>query len=241
MKRILTAISSAIIICLIPFSMVAGQEKKEEQKIRIVVDDGSGTKVVIDTLITGGIKTDSLILKDGNVIYLNNLSGETVNCDKNGPENMTVTVSSDGKGTKKVVKEVTVISSDSVKNPESAENNIMYVYSDSKAHKGKSEEKYRVITSASGEEGKGEKHIYIRKGKEPDKEMEKTFNVYVSNDDKDTTVEMTKYVIAKDGLVVTVEGKDEAKAKDLVNEIRSKMGIKNEGTDKVETVKVKTK
>ncbi len=191
MRRILSTITVVILICLIPFSIVAGQGegKKNEQKIKIVVDDGSGTKIVIDTIIKAGTITDSIKLKDGKVIYIGDLSGDY----------------------------------------------------DSKAHKGKSEGKYRVISSMSDEGGKGEKYIYINEGKVPEKEIEKTFNVYVSNDDRDSTVEMTKYVIAKDGLVVTVEGKDEAKAKDLVDEIRNKMGIKNDGTDKNESVKVKTK
>jgi ABC-type Na+ efflux pump permease subunit len=189
MRRILSTITVAILIYLIPFSIVTGQEKKNEQKIKIVVDDGSGTKVVIDTIIIAETATDSIKLKDGKVIYIGNLSGDY----------------------------------------------------DSKAHKGKSEVKCRVISSMSDEGGKGEKYIYINEGKVPEKEIEKTFDVYVSNDDRDSTVEMTKYVIAKDGLVVTVEGKDETKAKDLVDEIRNKMGIKNDGTDKNESVKVKTK
>ena len=43
---------------------------------------------------------------------------------------------------------------------------------------------------------------------------------------------MTKYVIAKDGVVVTVESKDEAKAKDLIKEIENKLGISEEDNKK---------
>jgi hypothetical protein len=42
-------------------------------------------------------------------------------------------------------------------------------------------------------------------------------------------------------MVVTVEGNDEAKAKELVKEIQSKLGINNEETEKKETVKVESK
>jgi hypothetical protein len=54
-------------------------------------------------------------------------------------------------------------------------------------------------------------------------------------------MEKTKYVIAKDGMVVTVEGNDETKAKELVKEIEAKLGVKSEGTEKKESVKVESK
>ena len=48
MKRIFKIIYGAFIILMVPFSVVQGQDKKSEQKIKIIVDDGSGTKVVIE-------------------------------------------------------------------------------------------------------------------------------------------------------------------------------------------------
>src|ERR1035437_10934366 len=42
--------------------------------------------------------------------------------------------------------------------------------------------------------------------------------------DNDSTIEKTRYVIAKDGMVVTVEGNDETKTKELVKEIENKLG-----------------
>jgi hypothetical protein len=70
MKRMSGIIYAALIILIIPFSMVAGQDKKSEQKIKIIVDDGSGTKVIIDTVFKDSSGPDSIRLKDGNVIYL---------------------------------------------------------------------------------------------------------------------------------------------------------------------------
>ena len=51
----------------------------------------------------------------------------------------------------------------------------------------------------------------------------------------------SRFVIAKDGMVVTVEGNDEAKAKELVKEIENKLGVRNDGSEKKETVKVESK
>lgn len=169
MKRIFKIISSAYFILLIPFSIAVGQDTKSEQKIKIVVDDGSGTKVVIDTVLKDSPKPDSIKLKDGAVIYFKH------------PQDR-----ADLKGG----------------------------------------EKYRVITRLSKEEGDEGEIIYINKDKSSEKEIEKTFDVYVSSDDNESTVEKTRYVIAKDGMVVTVEGNDEAKAKELVKDIESKLGVK---------------
>jgi ABC-type Na+ efflux pump permease subunit len=65
MNRILLTTISAFILCLLPLSMVIGQGEKSEKKIKIVVIDDSGKKVVIDTLLKDNGNIDSLILKDG--------------------------------------------------------------------------------------------------------------------------------------------------------------------------------
>ena len=75
--------------------------------------------------------------------------------------------------------------------------------------------------------------VYLKHGK--------TFDVYVSENENESTTEKARYVIAKDGMVVTIEGNDEAKAKELVKEIENKLGVNNEGTEKKETVKVISK
>jgi hypothetical protein len=76
---------------------------------------------------------------------------------------------------------------------------IKKVNSDS--HEGRSREKYTVIARNSREHGE-------------------------RRDDRDSTVNKTKYVIAKDGMVVTVEGNDEARAKDLLKVIENELGVK---------------
>ena len=59
MKRILTIISVSLFVCLLPFSMAAAQEEKSEKKIKIIIDDGSGKEVVVDTLIKGDIDNET--------------------------------------------------------------------------------------------------------------------------------------------------------------------------------------
>jgi hypothetical protein len=38
----------------------------------------------------------------------------------------------------------------------------------------------------------------------------------------------TKYVVAKDGVIVTVESDDEEKAQEIIKLIQDKLGVKNE-------------
>jgi len=61
---------SVLFISLLPLSFAPGQEKKNEQKVKIIIADKSGTKVVIDTTYAGVDNVDSIILKSGNMIYI---------------------------------------------------------------------------------------------------------------------------------------------------------------------------
>ena len=69
MRRMKTIIS-ILFISFLPLSLALGQEKKNEQKVKIVIADKSGTKVVIDTTFTGTGTMDSVVLKGGNVVYI---------------------------------------------------------------------------------------------------------------------------------------------------------------------------
>ena len=168
MKRILKIAYACLFILLLPSVLLSAQDKKSEQKIKIIRDDGSGSKVVIDTLITGDMISDSLKLKDGTVIYLRH----------------------DGDGSYR-------------KHP--SENSRFFITSsdsNSDSHEGRTREKYTIIARNSREHGER------------------------WDTDRDSTVNKTKYVIAKDGMVVTVEGNDEARAKDLVKVIENELGVK---------------
>jgi hypothetical protein len=67
MKRTIISISAAFLISLVSFSSASGQEKKSEQKIKIVIADGSGEKVVIDTVMNDKMSTDTVTIHGGTV------------------------------------------------------------------------------------------------------------------------------------------------------------------------------
>jgi hypothetical protein len=215
-------ISVFLIICIIPFSTITGQDKKSEQKIKIVITDNSGTKVMIDTLIKDGSLNDSLRLINGEVILISHPEHTAVIKHGDGNEHMTVSVTTDGKESNKDFKTITIVSSDTANRTETTKGN-------------------KVIVMSNDEGKQVEKIVYINEGNSIDKDTDKTFDVYVSTDDKDSSVEKTRYVIAKDGMVVSVEGNDEAKVNDLIKEIENKMGVKSEDSGNKETVNVETK
>jgi hypothetical protein len=222
MKRTFMTISAFLIICIIPFSTLTGQDKKSEQKIKIVITDDSGTKVMIDTLIKDGSLNDSLRLSNGEVILIGHPENPAVMNHGDGNEYTTVTVTTDGKESNKDFKTITIVSSDTSNRTEMTKGS-------------------KVIVMSNDEGKKVEKIVYINEGNSIDNDLDKTFDVYVSTDNKDSSIEKTRYVIAKDGMVVSVEGNDEAKVKDLIKEIENKMGVKSEGSGKNETVTVESK
>jgi hypothetical protein len=49
----------------VPLSSAICQDSKTENKIKVVLDDGSGAKTVMDTICTNSQLPDSVILKNG--------------------------------------------------------------------------------------------------------------------------------------------------------------------------------
>ncbi len=157
-----------------PLSMASGQEKKNEQKIKIIVSDDSGTKTVIDTIFTGDKLPGTITLKDGKVVHITRAGTDLSHLDN------------DSKGTK-----------------------------------------VHVTVSSDLEDGKETEGIVIRQ------DSGKSFSIVVADNDEESDSDVTKYVIAKDGVVVTIESDDEAKAKELMKEIESRLDAKTD-TKKVE-------
>ncbi len=239
MKRAFKIICAAIFILFIPVSHTNGQEKKNEKKIKIIVDDGSATRIVVDTLLNNSSQNDSILLKDGSVVYINRQGSESGLGNHKGKDNFTVTYSSNGNNEGNENKEVTVISSDSSEVNDSS-NAGTYNYTSSESHEGHGMRKYKVITRKSKGDGNNVEIYSIDKEEAPDREIENSISVNDSGNDKESTT-TTKYVIAKDGIVVTVQGNDEARAKELVKEIEAKMGIKSESSPNKEKVKAESK
>jgi len=71
--------------------------------------------------------------------------------------------------------------------------------------------------------------------------MGKTFTVYVDKDGKKADAEKTKYVIKKNGMVVSVEGSDYEKVKELVKVIESNLDVKESPDSKSGNAKEENK
>ena len=99
----------------------------------------------------------------------------------------------------------------------------------------------KVMSWSSAEGDSKGRIIYINEGTEGLKDGEKTFDVKVKTNKSGETIEKTKYVLAKDGMVISVEGNDEAKVKDLVKDIETKLDVNKEGTTTKPVVKEDTK
>jgi ABC-type Na+ efflux pump permease subunit len=200
MKRIVTIALTMFLVFLIPPGIISAQEKKDEQKIKIIVVDKDGTKVVIDSVMKG--------------------------------EN----------GEKMIMKHVTVSDSDTEHLQHISEGeggNVVIISSGTHATEGPAG---KTITWTSSEGHSGDvSYIYIDKGNDTVKVGEKSYKVKVITDEKDNNVEKTKYVIAKDGMVVTVEGNDEAKVKEMIKEIEAKLGVSKEDKNGKEVAKEETK
>jgi hypothetical protein len=230
MKRITKIALTFILVMLIPTGLLNAQGKQEEKRIKILVDDKSGTKVEIDTLIKGA-SVDSIKLKNGEVIVL----------AKDGPEGkvkhikgekgqMFVTVTSNEKGDKKMKKQITVVTGDSANVEKNCECCKVIIIKGSKHFKeGKGGNIVTWSSSSSTGDVKGEKYIYINESNDSGKGEEKTINVKVNTDDNGETTKKTKFVVAKDGMVVTIEGNDEAKVKEILKEVELKLGVDKEG------------
>jgi len=215
-----------IMILSLPFSLASGQEKKSEKKIKIVIDDGSGKKVVVDTVFKNSPGPDSITVKDGTVFYLKPARDYHVRRYHNGKDHETD------------FEEITVVSSDSLDRKIEEGGNKVYFYSNADSNEnnaGTEHRKYRVITHKSGTDGGKEATVYVKKARSSGNVNDKTFDVYVSDDEREGTDEKSRIVIAKDGMVITIEGKDEAKMNAMADDIKAKMGIKNDANPKHET------
>jgi len=236
MKRILIIISLAFLAALIPFSLVSGQEKNSEKRIKVVVTDGSDTNVVIDTLFSDGLMRDSIILKDGRVIVIGKHGKNANFISEDGAESVFVTVSSDGKDTKKEIKTVTIVSSDSTSWITEKSTGNIFVNSDDDLMDDNSGEKHKVITwTEKNKDGSGEKVIIMKDGQVIEKDDGESYIYRIKtdvSDDDQSDYERTKYVISKNGMVISIEGSDYAQVKELAKEIEGKIDADKEVKEK---------
>ncbi len=191
MKKINSIVSAGLILLFIPLALLA-QDKKNEQKIKIVVRDDGGSDVVLDTLITGTPQGDSIVLKNGKVVYLASDEGNKGTRVHTRKKYIVTSTEPEGSDSgKEIRKEITVTTSD-----------------------GDDEDAIEDMTSAeAGSGSSGQARAYSFK---------------VQSDRNDGNSERTRYVIKRDGIVVTVEGSDYDRVKDLIKEIEKSLDEKSE-------------
>lgn len=220
MKRILKHIFLILLAVCIPLPLMYAQAKKSEEKIKIVVADKDGERTVLDTTILSASKTDTIVLKSGKVVYLTKPDEAVVHLK-----------SSDGKGT--VFVTTRSDDSDGKKNEEK----VIIIGGDGgnwTAASSAGEARHIYAYATTGDEGDATgKQIVVKTGKGNNMVWEendgKTFHITVDSDRKaDATSDKSKFIIAKDGVVVTVESDDEVKAKEIIDLIESRLDAKTD-------------
>jgi ABC-type Fe3+ transport system substrate-binding protein len=171
MKRIRTAIL-LLAIGIIPFGYLASQEKKNEQKIKVIVADKNGTKVVIDTTYINTDAPDSIIINDGKVIYFTGRDNEHPGIEKH----------------------------------------------------------YKVVARLDKNDGnKASSYVYVNKSGDESEKAGGIYDITVSDEYSDNSgdneTDRTRYVIARNGITVSIEGKDEAAIKELADKIRKDLAV----------------
>jgi hypothetical protein len=207
MKR-LKILLPVILAGILPFSFLNGQEKKTEKKIKVVVADRNGPEVVIDTTFSASYDVDSVRLKDGSIIYLGRNTRDVMSGPSSQRKEVYITAVTDKKDDGKN-RTITVICSDSL----------------ALGKTGDEEGTRKVIITKSrrdGEKGAGS-YIYVNEYENELRNLEEVDEQFTDEDIFDKNTNRTKYVIAKKGIVVTIEGDDEALAEDLRKEIEKKL------------------
>ena len=218
MKRISKSLLLILLVAAVPFMIASGQEKKVEKKVKIVTVDKDGTETIIDTTFTGESTPGSITLKNGKVIYFDtpgSATAKVITEDGKGKVFVTTTIDEENDGEKSQEDKIIIISGDEGEwtvAPSTGTSKHVYAYL-SDDDSGDKTQKHVVIKSTGSKNAVWE-----------DKDG-KTFHVTVSSNPEDDN-EMTKYVIAKDGMVVTVESDDEDKAKEIIKMIEDKLDVK---------------
>jgi hypothetical protein len=185
-------------------------------------------------MFTDGIDRDSIVLKDGKVIHFRHNDNDVPHFKVNDEKGSIYITSNkkreNGEGSEEEIIVMSGKNGSWTITPSAGSKQHVYVHSgtDSKDEK---TVKHVLVTSSSNEEAaweekEGKKMIIVNDSRTMPEE--KTIHVTVGSHDADNANDMTKYIIASDGIVVTVESDDEAKAKEIINMIENKLDAKSD-------------
>ncbi len=192
--RISLLIISALFLTV---AFVNGQDKKEQKKVKIIMSEGGKKSVIIDTTFTGTDTPDSIILKDGNTVYIN--SDDVLSDEKGNPginKKISIRVTSSGENDKELSEGITVIT-------DAGDADVK----DSKT---------------------GKTYAYVISDKKSSGNPHKRIEYYIDKKEDGSSADMSNYVIAKDGVVITIEGANEDKVKEIASFIEDRMGVKKD-------------
>jgi hypothetical protein len=246
MKRIVKNVFLILLATTFPLALASGQEKKSEQKVKVMITDKDGNMTQLDTTFNGDSMPDSIALKNGKVVYFAHGNSDMPHLKVDGGKgNIYVTCTIDDDGEKSTDGKVIIMSGDKMEwtvAPSTGSKEHVYIQTSDGEESGKTVKHVVVSSAVDGDalwqEKDGKKVIVLKEGISDSDG--KTIHVKVDSDN-DTETDMTKYVIAKDGVVVTVESNDEAKAKEIISTIEAKLDAKTDTGKKQDDVKSEPK
>jgi hypothetical protein len=211
-------------VALLPFAMTSAQQKENAEKVKVIISDDQGTRVIVDTTFSGLIdQGDSVALKNGRMIFIGKSPGNERVISL--PDGKSIFIASGkSKDGEEKVREITVIKSDTINKSGDIKTGESKIYVFSSSDENEPAEHYEIIShSLNDRKESGNKYIYIND--DDGLVWNRGSNFSISNDTLESAddMETPKYVIAKNGIVVSVEGKDEARIKELLEEINKKL------------------
>ena len=225
MKRISEFTLAVLLILFTSVAVTNAQESKSNRQVKVIVEDKEGTKVIIDTTFKGIVNIDTIKTKDGKMIFIGSHDGSDLKVGTHGKNKGMIYVSTktgDVTWDLNEAKEIRIITGDSIRVIKGGSAGHVIIMKGgepiAEAQAG------NMISWVVSEKGYGGNLVHINEdGLSGIKEGEQIFNVEVITDNKGQSTEKSSYVIARDGMVISVEGDDETKVKKMGELIESRI------------------
>jgi len=204
MKKNEKIILTVLLILFIAAGTAISQEKKDTKKLKVIVENKEGAKVIIDTSFAGITKGDTLFSSGSRFIFVTSKDGEATWTVKDGTD-------------------LSVLSDDSMELiKEGKDGKVIVIQRGEKTGAGEGDD---LMAWAITEKGSDGNVIFITEnGPEHITESGKSYSIVVKKDEKSISSDKTNYVIASDGVVITIEGDNDAKVREIGKLIESQIG-----------------